>query len=367
MADTQLNEYAPDYLVLPGEVLEEYLDAYSMTQTELAARTGLTKKTINEIIKGKSPITSETALKLERSLGRPAHFWNNLERQFQEDRSRFNEEKRLENHLDWLKKVPVGHMTKLGWLPEKKDKISQLTEVLRFFGIASPEQWTTVWREHQVAYRQTQRFEACAEAVSAWLRKGEIEARQIVCEAYDKKRFLKALDDIRGLTMEEPAVFQPRLVDICASIGVAVVFVPELPQTGVYGATRWLGNRAVIQLSLRYKSNDHIWFSFFHEAGHIIRHGRKEIFIEENGMDNEQEKEADSFARDRLISPADYRRFIKSWDGRSLAPIESFAERIKIAPGIVVGRLQHEKRLPNSHGNGLKVFFRWTEGSQKKQ
>lgn len=361
MAEKALNQYTPDYLVLPGEVLEEYLEAYSMTQTELAARTGLTKKTINEIIKGKSPITSETALKLERSLGRPAHFWNNLERQFQEDRSRFAEQKLLENHLDWLKKVPVGPLTKLGWLPKKRDKIAQLTEVLRFFGVASPEQWATVWREHQVAYRQTQRFEACAESVSAWLRKGEIEARQIVCEPFDKKRFLKVLDGIRVLTMEEPEVFQPRLVDICASAGVAVVFIPELPKTGVYGATRWLGNKAVIQLSLRYKSNDHLWFTFFHEAGHIIRHGRKEIFIEGNGMDSEKEDEANTFASDRLIPPADYRRFIKSWNGRSLAPIEPFAGKINIAPGIVVGRLQHDKRLPNSHGNGLKVFFSWSD------
>ncbi|MCJ7683401.1 MAG: HigA family addiction module antitoxin [Desulfobacteraceae bacterium] len=275
MADTMLNQYVPDYLVPPGDVLEEYLEAYSMTQTELAARTGLTKKTINEIIKGKSPITSETALKLERSLDRPAHFWNNLERQFQEDRSRFAEEKRLEGHLDWLKKVPVGHLTKLGWLPKKSGKISQLTEVLRFFGVASPEQWLTVWKEHQVVYRQTVHFEACAEFVSAWLRKGEIDARQITCEPFDRKRFQEALDVIRGLTMEEPKSFQPRLVDICASAGVAVVFIPELPKAGVYGATRWLGDKAIIQLSLRYKSNDHLWFTFFHEAGHIIRHGRK--------------------------------------------------------------------------------------------
>jgi len=358
MADTALNQYSPDSLVPPGEVLEEYLEAFNMTQTELADRTGLTKKTINEIIRGKSPITSETALKLERSLGRPAHFWNNLERQFQEGLSRFAEQKRLENQLDWLKMVPVGHLTKLGWLPKKRDKISQLTEVLRFFGVASPEQWATVWREHQVAYRQTQRFEACAESVSAWLRKGEIEARQIVCEPFDKKRFQKALDSIRGLTMEEPEVFQPQLVDICAFAGVAVVFIPELPKTGVYGATRWSGNKAVIQLSLRYKSNDHLWFTLFHEAGHIIRHGRKEIFIEGNGMDSEKEEEANAFARDTLIPPAVFRRFVESWDGRSLAPIEAFAKKIKIAPGIVVGRLQHDKRLPNSHGNGLKVFFR---------
>ncbi len=161
--------------------------------------------------------------------------------------------------------------------------------------------------------------------------------------------------------MEAPEVFQPQLVEMCASAGVAVVFVPELPKTGVYGATRWIGNKAVIQLSLRYKSNDHLWFTFFHEAGHIIKHGRKEIFIEGNGLDNEKEEEANAFARDRLIPQAALRKFIQSWDGRSLAPIETFAKKIKIAPGIVVGRLQHDKLLPNSHGNGLKVFFRWSD------
>lgn len=233
-------------------------------------------------------------------------------------------------------------------------------EVLRFFGVASPEQWATVWREHQVAYRLTKHFEAYAESVSAWLRKGEIEARQIRCESFDKKAFFQALDGIRNLTMETPEVFQSQLAEMCASAGVAVVFIPELPKTGVYGATRWIGNRAVIQLSLRYKSNDHLWFTFFHEAGHIIKHGRKEIFIERNGLDSEKEEEANAFARDRLIPPAALRKFVQSWDGRSLAPIEAFALKIKIAPGIVVGRLQHDKLLPSSHGNGLKVFFRWS-------
>lgn len=347
--------------------MEEYLEAYSMTQTELADRTGLTKKTINEIIKGKSPITSETALKLERSLGRPAHFWNNLERQFQEDRSRLAEKKQLKNQLDWLKRVPVSHLTKLGWFPKRKDKIAQLMEVLRFFGVASQEQWATVWREHQVAYRQTKHFEAYAESVSAWLRKGEIEARQSRCEPFDKKAFFQVLDGIRDLTLETPGIFQPQLVEMCASAGVAVLFIPELPKTGVYGATRWIGNKAVIQLSLRYKSNDHLWFTFFHEAGHIIKHGRKEIFIEGNGLDSEKEEEANAFARDRLIPPAALRKFIKSWDGRSLAPIEAFAQKIKIAPGIVVGRLQHEKLLPSSHGNGLKVFFRWLDSVPEKK
>ena len=252
-------------------------------------------------------------------------------------------------------------MTKLGWIAKTTDKIEQLKEVLRFFGVASPDQWETVWREYQVACRQTQRFDTCAESVSAWLRKGEMEAGLIVCQPFDKNRFLEVLDNIRELTVEPPHLLQQRLVELCASAGVAVVFIPELPKTGVYGATRRFGDRAVIQLSLRYKSNDHLWFTFFHEAGHIIKHGRKEIFLEGNGLDDRKEDEANAFARDKLIPPAEYRRFISSWDGRSLAPIKSFTGIIKIAPGIVVGRLQHDKLLPNSHGNRLKVFYSWSD------
>lgn len=361
MVDTSSNQYAPDYLVLPGEVLEDYLNAYGMTQAELATRTGLTKKTINGIIKGKAPITSETALKLERSLGRPAHFWNNLERQYQEDRTRIEEEKRLYAHLDWLRKVPTNQLVKLGWISKTKNKISQLTEVLQFFGVVSPEQWAAVWQGYQVAYRQSQRLETYAESISAWLRKGELDARQIACDPFFMRRFQEVLDEIRKMTMEMPQVFQQRLVDLCASSGVAVVFIPELPKMGVWGATRWLGSKALIQLSLRYKSNDHLWFTFFHEAGHIIKHGRKEIFIEGKDLNTTKEEEADTFARNLLIPPAEYRKFLSSWDHQSLAPIEEFARKINIAPGIIVGRLQHDKLLPNSHGNRLKVFYRWAE------
>lgn len=356
--------FEPDFAIPPGETLKEVMESLEMSQKELATRTGLTVQTINRIFKGEQPITYETANRLELSTGVPARMWNNLEAQYREQLAKMEEKKRLEAHLDWLKAVPVNDMAKLGWLRKHKDKLAQLEEIVRFFGVASPEQWTTVWREHQVAYRQTQRFESCAESVSAWLRKGEIEARQIRCAPFDKKRFQEVLEGIRGLTREEPLVFQPRLVELCASAGVAVVFVPELPKSVVYGATRWLGEKAVIQLSLRYKTNDHLWFTFFHEAGHILKHGRKEIFIEGNGLDGEKEKEANAFARDKLIPPAAWRRFLTEWN-RSHAEIETFANQIGIAPGIVVGRLQHDELLPNSHGNKLKIFYRWSdEGSE---
>jgi len=358
MAKEATNSYVPDYAVTPGEVLEEYLDSYGMTQAELADRLGFTKKTVNGIIKGNAPIMPDTALKLERVFSRPAHFWNNLEQQYQEDRARLAEQERLREHLDWLKRVPVTQMVKLSFIQKFKDKLEQLDEVLRFFGVASPGQWRTVWEQHQVAYRQSQRYEPCAEAVSAWLRQGEIEAQRIDCAPFDKHQFQTVLNEVRALTREDPDVFQQRLIELCASVGVAVTFVPDLPKTGVSGATRWLGNKAVIQLSLRYKSNDQLWFTFFHEAGHILKHGRKDIFLEGNGMVGDKEEEANAFARDKLIPSNAYKQFTQGINIR-LSDIIAFSNQVGIAPGIVVGRLQHDKLLPITHGNKLKVFYRW--------
>ena len=360
MVEQLTNQYTPNYAVAPGEVLQDHLDFYGMSQTELASRLGLSKKTVNEIIKGKAPIQPDTAVNLEKVFKRPAHFWANLERIYQERLARLNEQKRLRDHLDWLKEVPVRAMVERHFIQGHKDKLAQLNEVLSFFGVASPDQWQEVWKNNQVAYRQSQQHSTNAVAVSAWLRQGEIQAQQIDCAVYDKGGFSEVLGEIRNLTREEPEVFQPRLTELCADSGVAVVFVPELPKTGISGATRWMNGKPLIQLSLRYKSNDQLWFTFFHEAGHILKHGRKEIFLEGKGMGSDKEEEANRFARDTLIPPQRWKEFSGLF-GSDQVGIKKFANSINIAPGIVVGRLQHEGLLARNQGNKLKVFYQWTK------
>jgi len=90
-----LNEYRPDYAVSPGDVLELELEARGMKQQDLANRTGLTPKHIGALVKAKSAVTPETAIKLERAIGLPAQYWMNLESQYQEVLARTAEEKRL--------------------------------------------------------------------------------------------------------------------------------------------------------------------------------------------------------------------------------------------------------------------------------
>jgi hypothetical protein len=118
------------------------------------------------------------------------------------------------------------------------------------------------------------------------------------------------------LTQEGPEVFEPVMKKFCSEAGVALVFIPELPGIRLYGATRWLKpTKALIQLSFRGKSDDPFWFTFFHEAGHILLHGKKEVYIEvqEDGYREKKriskEKEADLFAQGMLIPRGDYKKF----------------------------------------------------------
>lgn len=363
MAKSENNTYAPDYVVAPGTVLDDYLEASNLTQVALAERTGMAKKTINEIIKGKSPITPETALKLERVLGRPAHFWSNLERQYQDDLARQQERERLKANLSWLKTFPLRDMVANGMLAKHEDKLFQLDALLNFFGVASPEQWDTVWKGAlPVAYRQTRRNNHY-EAVAAWLRQGELAAQKVRCADFDRRRFREALNDIRDFTMDEPDDFVPRMQALCAEAGVVLLFIRELPRAGVYGATRWMNGTPVIQMSLYRKTNDHFWFTFFHEAGHILKHGRKDVFIERKGLDDAKEQEANAFACNHLVPSLRYAALIRAGHP-SLQAIRDFANEIGVAPGIVVGRLQHDGVLPMSVGNKLKVHFDWREQAE---
>jgi Zn-dependent peptidase ImmA (M78 family) len=298
---------------------------------------------------------------LERALGRSAQYWSNLERNYQDDKVRLAEKTRMEAQLHWLDNFPINEMARLGWIQKVKDKVEQLEILLRFFGIASPDQWTKFWGNLQVLYRQTTKQEKSVEAISAWLRQGEIEAQKAQRVPFNSKFFQDQLDKIRALTMEkDPKIFIPDLIELCSAAGVIVVFVPALKKTGIHGATRWIGDNPVIQLSFYLKSNDHFWFTFFHESGHILKHGRKEIFLEGGDLEPEKkEEEANAFAGDKLISPVQLWKFLQKYNQPSLSIIEAFAKNIGIAPGIVVGRLQRDKILSWKIGNHLKVYYEW--------
>ena len=353
------NAYRPDHVSPPGETLQEVLDKRQMSQADLAARTGRPRKTINEIIKGKTAITPETALQFERVLGVPASFWNNLERNYREHLARKEEEELLRESAEWLERIPVWELIERSWIEKREGWVEQAREVLNFFGVASPAEWRVVFEVPQGNFRRSTAFESDAGALAAWLRKGVIEAQKIECRPFDRETFQAALEEARSLTVRAPEEYLARLVDICAAAGVAVVYVRELNRCRAYGATRWLSPiKALIQLSLRYKRVDHFWFTFFHEAAHLLFHGKRLTFVEaSHDGSTEEEQEANQFAADFLIPPGSLESLRHAEKTQRISKVEaqSVARSLGIAPGILVGRLQHDGWLRPSHLNGLKV------------
>lgn len=348
------NQFNPNYAVPPGAMLEEWLEEHGMSQTALAERMGRPIKTINELIKGKTSFTQETAFQLEAVTGIEASFWTNADRIYQERDSRLEEEARLKSWVDWARQFPFAEMVQFKWIAPAAEPVARVRALLRFFGVATPEAWEAVYGNFQVAYRKSPAFTSNPAHLGAWLRQGEVEASNLNCDTYDESRFKSALVELRRLTNAPPDQAGEILVERCKSVGVAVVFVPELPKTHVSGSTRWISpSKALIQLSLRYKSDDHLWFTFFHEAAHILLHGKKEVFVEFKDKDDLKEKEADCWAADFLIPSINWRRFIAS--GHLKSPdIQSFAKELGISPSIIVGRLQREKRIGFNECNSLK-------------
>jgi HTH-type transcriptional regulator/antitoxin HigA len=358
--------HQPDYIFHPGETLAETLEELGITQKELAERAGRPLKTINEIVHGKATITADTAIQFERVTGVPANFWNNAQRNWEAARARQAETEALQQGIKWLRSFPIEPLWKLGWIPKIDDPIEQLRDLLSFFGVAGVDEWRRLWVRPQVAFRKSKAFDAHPMAVASWLREGERRAQRAVTRPFEKDKFFAALLEIRKLTTEEPETFEPAIKFLSAQAGVAVVFVPEVPGTRAYGATCWLTpQKAILQLSLRGKAEDFLWFTFFHEAAHILRHGKRDVFIEspEKTADEatrKKENEADTFAADFLIPREGYRELV-ALKPFTAAKIKSFACKLGIAAGIVVGRLQHDNLLHFRQLNGLKRRYQFKE------
>jgi HTH-type transcriptional regulator / antitoxin HigA len=350
------NEYSPAEVLPPGTTLAETLDALGMTQAELARRADRPIKTINEIVQGKAEITADTAIQLERVLGVPASLWQSLERNYRDSLARARDRRGLERHVDRLREIPVSAMEKLGWIPRGRDKVEKLSNVLAFFGVASVE---ALEQRADARFRASRAFQVNPIAVGAWLRRGNLAAQKIECAPWNPGRFEQMLDEAKVIAASMPDDFASRLTQLCARAGVAVVYVPELPGTRLWGATRWVADKPIIQLSLRYRREDHFWFTFFHEAAHVLKHGKRELFIEtDDDTGTEKEREANRFASDFLASSSQLRDHFGT-GFISAESVQRFAAQAGVSAGIVVGRLQHEGLLPRTHLNGLVRTLSW--------
>lgn len=355
--------FQPDYAVPPGWVLEERLEANGISQAEFARRCGRSPKFISDIIAGKAPVEAKTALQFEKVLGVSANIWLGIEKRYRLHQMRETEAREAEASEDWARSFPLNELIKRGAIRKSSSAGEKVTQLLTFFGVASIEAWTARNKTVAVAYRHSPSFESNSFALAAWLRLAEIEAEGQALKDFDRAAFMGALKQARRLTREKfPQAFVEAR-QLCNEAGVALVCVKPLPKTPLSGAARWLSPRKpLIALSGRHGSNDQVWFSLFHEAAHILLHSKKGVYIDaDKSGDNGDtaEAEANKWAANFLVPQPAWQSFLDAEDYRGDDAIRNFAAEQGIAPGIIVGRLQHEGLLSwRSRLNRLKVKVR---------
>ncbi|OGH76807.1 MAG: addiction module antidote protein, HigA family [Candidatus Magasanikbacteria bacterium RIFOXYC2_FULL_40_16] len=338
MVETKLS-YSPNFVVHPGETLRDELEFLNLSQVELSQRIGLSEKHISQIINGEDPITSDTAIKLELILGMPATFWSNLQKNYELNLARIASEKRIIQEVKEGKKfICYAELVELGFVEKSKDWMIKTQNLLKFFGVNS---LSYIKITEATAFRQAS-GEFNQHSLAAWLRCGEIEANKIEIGEFNKMAIKEIIPKLKKLTTHSEG-FGCKLQELCASVGIVVVFTPYFKNTKVNGSARWINNKAVIQLNTRGEYSDIFWFTFFHELGHIFLHGVKDKFLDYQGKTkDEKESEADKFAADMLIKTIDLNKFLEN-KPLTKQKVETFAKSIGISASIVLGRLAHDK------------------------
>ena len=364
----------------PGEFLAETLEEFGMSQAELASRTGLSKKLVNEIVRGKNPISRATASCLANVFSLSEQYWNNLQERYDSDRVRLEKEgvfkKEVEKYLNSFAET-YKEISKIGFASGlrnvQSNSVDIVLELQRFFGVGSLEyvgQKQSSFCHSKVAFRKY-KGKSCNQNTSlAWLRLGEIKAQRTQTKKFDKKMLKDNLEDIARMSMEDYQTYLPKLEKVLRDCGVVLACLPYLKRTYIQGASAWINrDTALIMINTAKKSEDRFWFTLFHEIGHILKHSKKECFIdfEETDM-SENEKEADAFAEKCLIP--DFkdvqeellpRQYSEHTVQDSDHPIVAAAKQMQRSPAILAGRIAYEDTRDGKNGYGaLSKFFKNT-------
>ena len=353
------NEFNPPVVFHPGEMLQEKLEEINMQINEFALRCGKPEKTIHAILKGNSRITPDMALAFEQVLDIPVKMWLGWQTFYDEFLARQKQMNRLEEAQQWAANFPVNEMIKKGFLPQipKETKCDKVNIMLRYFGIADHDAWSNYYQKQVLAsvFRLSLSGVNNKYSLSAWLRYGELEAgKRNFKDCYTHDKLRQHLDDFVYLANNYREDFKEELCKLCEEVGILLVFTPHIANSKAHGATRWIKSTPLIQISDCRKHYDIFWFSFFHELGHILLHGKKDIFIDgisELKGEKDKEAEADEFASNKLVPREIVKQLNKNRDKFSDSWILEISKTENIHPAFLIGRMHHLGLLPHNIGN----------------
>lgn len=354
-------DFIPRWASPPGDTIKEALEEQGLHRRALGEALGLPDENLQSLLDGSMPLTIKLADRLTAAIGGSVEFWMTRDGQYHADAARVAADA-------WAQRLPLRDMSAFGWIESDVDDwIAQIRACLQFFGVHNVSEWQAGQGAllARTRFRSSQVLERDELALAAWLRQCELELSEIDCGEWDPAAFTALLPELLPLTrMSDPQRFLPELRDRCAQVGVAVAVVRAPRKCPISGAARRLQNgQASIALSGRYRADDHLWFTFFHEAAHLVMHGTDAVYLDEIELKSEpaptqDEAEADEFAA-RMLVPVEYEEPLARAK-RSPLELRRLAREMGVSMGIVIGHLQHRGVIGyGTKFNKLKNRYRW--------
>ena len=335
----------------PGETIKEQLSFRYMSQKEFALRMGLTEKHVTNLLKGRVQLTANVAIRLESVLGVPAIFWENLESLYREALIKVEEENQMDADAEIAKKLPCSDMVKNGWIPSSKNSYDNIVNLRKFFEV-STLQLIDDPAINRIACRRFSSGDKSDYSLLACAQKAKLDARNFETKPINISGLKKVIPTIRSMSVLSPEVFCSKLRKLFSDNGIALIFLPHIKYSALHGTSFYDGKKIVIGLTVRGKYADKFWFSLFHEIAHILYGHIGQV----NGTSEDDEKQADLFARETLVPSKMLESFVQNriFTTNSLT---QFAKHIDIDVGILVGRLQHDEIIKHNQFNNLKKQY----------
>ena len=295
----------------PGETLREKLEEMEMSVKEFSTRIGKPEQMVLDLVDCKMSINAEWALLLEYSTGISAEFWMKKQNNYDLYQLRTGQHKYHSRKKPWLSILPLPEMVSNRWVERREGVADMVGELLRFFGVVSVEAWENYYfrQKLKVAFRISLEGTINPYALSAWLRRGEIQAAEAYLEeSYSKNALKEKMPEIAQRLAHPSDDVMDVLQDLLGTLGIKLIYTEPLSGVPIKGASRWIYGHPCIQLPKTQETYENFTHTLLHELGHIFLHGKKDIFLENVGFvpdDPEtysrKEAEAEAFAQKWMV------------------------------------------------------------------
>ena len=325
----------------PGVYIKDSLDALEMTAREFSIRTGISERTLSAIINGEGNVTFDVAYKLAKFFDDSVEVWMNLQSQY----DTYIRGKLIQEEIDkdWALVHDIkDFLVQYGFVQENDtkdvivDKTRKLARVNNLTSLNSPDPF--VCFKNIEAQEDTKYF-----LQNFWVALALNKAREKEIAPFNRKKLKESIKEIRSLTLADPKFFFTRLDEIFSECGVSFVLMPNLPNTTIYGATKWFSkDKVMLAVTNLGERSEYFWLTVFHEIVHILMEHKREMLFSLGGIDDDY---TEQMAFDMLIPSDKWAEFIKN-ERFSSRVIQEFAAKQGILPSIVVARLHKENLAP---------------------